>query len=435
MSTVGVIGKDGRTSAICRHLQQSDATVVRLPWTSGAPDAAIAAVLEQIDAHRIDLVVVGPEDPLAAGVADALHRRGIPCVGPRQAAARLETSKAFTRELLRKFEIPGNPRYRVFRTLDGTGEFLRELGEYVIKPDGLTGGKGVKVSGDHLSSLADGQAYCEELLQHGSDAVVIEERLDGEEFSLMSFCDGTSLVDMPVVQDHKRAFDGDRGPNTGGMGSYSCSDHSLPFLSADDVRQASEINRAVARAVREETGVEYKGVLYGGFMRTANGIRLIEYNARFGDPEALNIFSVLRTPFGRICRAIVEGTLGSLSVEFAPLATVCKYIVPQGYPADPVRNASVDPRELGPESDDLKIYPAAIEERDGRWMLTGSRAIGFVGIHHDIAEAARIAEEAAAAVKGPVYHRTDIGSEPLIAQRIRHIETLTKHAVRSHVPV
>jgi phosphoribosylamine--glycine ligase len=434
MSTVGVIGKDGRTSAICRHLQQSGMTVVRLPWKSGAYEDSIAQVLDAVDRDQIGLVVVGPEDPLAAGVVDALESRGVGCVGPRKAAARLETSKAFTRELLRKHEIPGNPRYRVFNSTEGVGAFLRELGEYVVKPDGLTGGKGVKVSGDHLHTVAEAEAYCDELLQHGYDAVVIEERLDGEEFSLQSFCDGTTLVDMPVVQDHKRAFEGDQGPNTGGMGSYSCRDHSLPFLTADDLQQASAINRAVAHAVREETGVAYKGVLYGGFMRTAHGIRLIEYNARFGDPEALNILSVLRTPLGRICEAIAGGSLASVPVEFAPLATVCKYIVPKGYPTEPVRNASVDPSELGPETDHLKIYPAAVEERDGRLVLTGSRGIAFVGIHQDLAEAARIAEDAASAVKGPVYHRTDIGSDRLVARRVEHIETLKRHAARNQVP-
>ena len=433
MSTVGVIGKDGRTSAICRYLEQSGMTVVRLPWKSGEAAASIAQIVDAIDRHGISLVVIGPEDPLGAGVVDALEDRGIACVGPRRAAARLETSKAFTRDLVQKYGIAGNPRYRVFRSTDGVGAFLRELGEYVVKPDGLTGGKGVKVSGDHLHAFEEGEAYCAELLQHGYEAVVIEERLDGEEFSLQSFCDGTTLVDMPVVQDHKRAFDGDQGPNTGGMGSYSCSDHSLPFLTADDVGQASAINRAVARAVREETGVAYKGVLYGGFMRTAHGVRLIEYNARFGDPEALNILSVLRTPLGRVCEAIAGGTLDSLQVEFAPFATVCKYIVPQGYPTEPVRDASVDPRDLPSETDNLKIYRAAVEERDGRLVLTGSRAIGFVGIHRELAEAARIAEAAASAVKGPVYHRTDIGSDRLIAQRVKHIEALRTRSAGNEV--
>ena len=167
--------------------------------------------------------------------------------------------------------------------MNGVKEFISELsGEYVVKYDGLMGGKGVKVSGEHLMSIEDGVSYCSELIKIGG-TFVIEEKLHGEEFSLMSFCDGSSVEHMPAVQDHKRAYEGDIGPNTGGMGSYTDSNHSLPFLNDNDLNQAREINENVSSALKNEYETGYKGILYGGFMATSNGVKLIEYNARFGD--------------------------------------------------------------------------------------------------------------------------------------------------------
>jgi phosphoribosylamine--glycine ligase len=387
--------------------------------------ALIDEVLAAAREEKPDFVFIGPEGPLASGVVDALQTElGIPCVGPTAKLAQLESSKAFTRDLLRRHDIPGNPEYRVFSTGDGLAAYCRELGEFVVKPDGLTGGKGVKVSGTHLQSAREGAAYADELFRAGHRAVIIEERLDGEEFSLQSFCDGASVADMVVVQDHKRAYDGDLGPNTGGMGAYSCPDHRLPFLTEEHRRAASAINAAVAAAIAKDTSQEYKGILYGGFMLTRQGVRLLEYNARFGDPEALNVLSVLRTDLVDICEAIIRGTLGQLTVEFAPLATVCKYVVPQGYPDHPVTDERISLARVAKESERLKYYLAAVEERGGDLYLTGSRAIGFVGIGADLDEAESIAEEAATAVDGPVYHRKDIGTRALIRQRCEHVRRI-----------
>ncbi len=169
-----------------------------------------------------------------------------------------------------------------------------------------------------------------------SSSVIVEEKFDGEEFSLQCLCDGKTVVGTPLVQDHKRRFDGDRGPNTGGMGSYSLPDHSMPFLKPSDIEEGLEITRQVAAALLKETGSPYKGVMYGGFIATKNGAKLLEYNARFGDPEAMNILPLLKTDFVEICRHIIDGTLDQLKIEFEPKATVCKYVVPKGYglPAD-----------------------------------------------------------------------------------------------------
>lgn len=378
-----------------------------------------------------DFVVCGPEEPLAAGkegIVKWLRREfGIPCIGPTKELAQIESSKSFTRRLLAKYGIPGNPKFRIFSASDGLDRieaYLSELGDFVVKPDGLTGGKGVKVSGEHLHSVADAVLYCREVFVEGHPSVVIEERLDGEEFSLQSFCDGKAVKDMPVVQDHKRAHDADTGPNTGGMGSYSCEDHSLPFLTQEDLRQASKINELVASALLKETGEPYKGILYGGFMATHDGVRLIEYNARFGDPEALNVLSLLKTDFADVCEAIICGTLGKLRIEFEKCATVCKYVVPEGYPEHPVKHVPIDWSSIQP-SETLRIFEAAVEKDEhGRKFLSGSRAVAFVGIGADVTEAEAIAQNAASAVKGQIYYRKDIGTQALIAKRVAHMQAL-----------
>ena len=362
--------------------------------------------------------IVGPEEPLKAGVVDALEEMGIPCVGPRKALARIEWSKSFARELLTKYMIPGNPNYKVFRTLDGIQDFLKELGSFVVKPDGLTSGKGVRISEEHLHSFTEAEDYARQIIELGH-LVVIEEKLDGEEFSLQSFCDGTNVVDMPVVQDHKRAFDKDTGPNTGGMGSYSCADFGMPFLTKEDVREASMINQAVVHALRQETGEAYKGILYGGFIATRAGVRLIEYNARFGDPEAMNVLPLLKTDFVAICEAIINGTLDKMDVAFDRKFTVCKYVVPRGYPTIPEKDLPIG--NIPTQLENLKIYYAAVNKEDCEVRLTGSRALALVAMGDTMGEAERIAEEAAGRVTGPVRHRSDIGTHQLIEKRIKHM--------------
>ena len=424
-----IIGKDGRTSAIERCLRES-VRVERPPvnlsdWKGETPDKAKEAVLRRAREEKPDFVVIGPEEPLKEGIVDALQGElGIPCIGPTQSLARLESSKAFTRDLLSEYKIPGNVEYQVFRNMNGVEKYLRELGDYVVKPDGLTGGKGVKLSDAHLFSIQDALNYCQELFRQNHLAVVIEEKLEGEEFSLQSFCDGTHVRHMVVVQDHKRAWDGDRGPNTGGMGSYSCEDHSLPFLLPRHIEEAGAINEAVARALFKKTGEKYKGILYGGFMVTRDGIRVLEYNARFGDPETLNVLSLLKTDFVDICEAIIDEKLDKLPIVFERNATVCKYIVPDGYPENPVSGERIDLSNVPDESEKLRIYHAAVEKRGGELFLSGSRAVAFVGIGKNLVEAQAIAEEAASKVKGPVFHRRDIGTHDLIEHRIEHMRTL-----------
>lgn len=393
-------------------------------------------ILEIARAGKPDFAVIGPDDPIGAGLADALEGVEIPTVAPKKSLARIETSKGFTRELLRKYRIDASPKFRVFSIPENSHGALKEDkkemytfidqelgGSYVVKYDALKGGKGVKVSGEHLQSVDDGIAYAEECLRE-CGRVVIEEKLEGVEFSLLSFVSGTQVVDMPAVQDHKRAYEGDEGPNTGGMGTYTNADHSLPFLSASDLARAKEINRLTAKALLDECGAPYRGILYGGYMAVRDGVRLIEFNARFGDPEALNILPLLSSDFVGICEGILRGELTDDLVQFERKATVCKYITPRSYPeAKTEKGQQVHfPADI-PEN--ARVYYGDItEEHDGRLLLGGSRSAGIVGIGRTIAEAEKIAQALCNEVEGPVRFRSDIGTEEMIRKRVEMMRTL-----------
>jgi len=239
----------------------------------------LVAINEFAEKIKPDFAFIGPEDPLSQGVVDSLKKIGIESVGPIKALAKLETSKGFTRELMAKYKIKGNAIFKNFKSMDGIKEFLKELDGFVVKPDGLTGGKGVKVQGEHLATVQDALDYCEEVLK-SHPSVVVEDKLDGEEFSLQCLTDGKTVVATPPVQDHKRAYVNDEGPNTGGMGSYSCEDHSLPFMTQADVDEGLRITQEMADAMYKEYGAYYKGIMYAGLIITKDGVKLIEYNAR-----------------------------------------------------------------------------------------------------------------------------------------------------------
>jgi phosphoribosylamine-glycine ligase len=716
----------------------------------------ITAFAKQVGA---DFCFVGPEAPLDFGAVDALAKIGVPSVGPVKELAKLETSKAFAHILMEKHRIPGLPKFGVFKSTDGVKEFLLSLDSFVVKPDGLTGGKGVMVHEEHLKNANDALKYCEDVLKsHAS--VIIEEKLEGEEFSLQSFTDGRFVLDCPPAQDHKRAYENDEGPNcysedteiltedgwktfdklknsdkvatfdpkskffrfeksqkihwrkysgkmiqfrnrnvdllvtpnhkmlfqqrrrkkkvfvieaknykgenyiyqackwngedpkyfvlpehdykfnrklektkinfkdwvgflalflsegyivntkedkrvyicqteksknfkmfvdileklpfkfnyekhhkkfrinslqlvnylekfgksqakyvpnyiknatentileflkafclgdgdihygqmrfcssskrmiddlqemiiricfastitvdkrttminpinrkryparpvysttirktnktsirknnvkevnyegyigcvtvstgfvivrrknkivisgnTGGMGSYSCADHMLPFMRKSDLDDAHRITELVAKAIAKETGTLYKGVMYGGFMVTRNGVKLLEYNARLGDPETMNVLPILSSDFIELCLGVTNGALAKVKADFEKKATVCKYVVPQGYPDNPVRSEKI---EIAPATK-AKVYYASVDQRPDGLYMSGSRAVAFVGISGEFTEAERIAEEAVKSVKGKVFHRPDIGTKPLLDKRVRHMQMI-----------
>lgn len=423
-----VVGGGGREHAIASALGRSTRTEILSVMARRNPgiDAIAGKVhlCRETDVKAVagfakeagaEYAVIGPEAPLEAGIVDELGSAGIPCIGPTKAAARLETDKAFCRQMMDTNQLEGCPMYRVFHSAGDAADFIEGYeGDLVVKPIGLTGGKGVRIMGEQVDR-AGAIAYARSL----NGNVVLEERLLGEEFTLQAFVDGNHLVPMPLVQDHKRAYAGDTGPNTGGMGSYSMPDHMLPFVSERDYRKALAIMQSVVAAMGR-AGSPYKGILYGQFMNTARGPKVIEFNARFGDPEAMNVLSLLSSDLSEIVSRIADGSLASSHVTFEPLATVCKYLVPEGYPETPHAG---DPITL-PANPPALLYYANVEKKAGTLVTQTSRTLAYVGMGETLEEAERNAEQAASGVQGPVRYRRDVGTRALLDRRIAHMKEL-----------
>lgn len=392
-----------------------------------ANEKDVAKIVEYAKGKGVTLAVIGPEAPLEVGIADALDAAGIPTASPSKAAAMIETSKSFARELMLKHGIAGRAKFAVANDISEVKRAIDDLGEsVVVKPTGLTGGKGVKVFGEHLMSKEDIISYAKDVLENrigGSAQLVIEEKLVGEEFTLQAFCDGRRLAPMPAVQDHKRAFEGDKGPNTGGMGSYSQADGLLPFLRADEYDVAVGIMSDVTDALRKE-GAEYKGVLYGQFMLTKDGPKVVEFNARFGDPEAMNVLSILNSDFAAVCEKMAGGNISMNSAVFATKATVCKYIVPEGYGTKPMAGEEITIDESAIADEGAILYFANVNASDGRVLTTTSRSAGIVGVAKDIEEAEEIAERAIKHISGRIAVRHDIGKSDVIQARVRHMKEI-----------
>ena len=370
----------------------------------------IAAFAEEIDAT---VAIVGPESALEAGVADALDEAGVYTFGPGTMEARIETDKAYQREFMVENDVPGCPDFETFYDMEAACAYIDDYdGDLAVKPVGLTGGKGVKVTGDQVTK-DEAKAY---LRNEDYERVVLEERLVGEEFTVQAFVADGDLRVTPAVQDHKRAYEGDEGPNTGGMGSYSDAALHLPFMTEDDYAEAVAILDAVVEALPE-----YKGILYGQFMLTPEGPKVVEFNARFGDPEAMNTLPVLATPLLDVLVAAREGE--SLpELEFAERATVCKYAVPEGYPTDPEAGAKIEVDEDA--AGDAILFYASVDERDDGLYTTTSRSFAVVGVADTIAEAEEIAEDALAAAGEGFHVRHDIGTADLVQRRIDHVNEL-----------
>lgn len=443
MERVLLVGNGGREHAIARAVKRSNGPV-QLYAFMGAKNPGIArlckefvvgnvldakAVAEFAVSRGITLAVIGPEAPLEAGVVDELLKNGVECAGPTKSAARLETDKGFARELLKKYRVKGSPAFGVFTDLGEACDFIDSLGKpVVVKPAGLTGGKGVKIVGEHLKDADEAKEYAREIIEKGVGGikkVVVEEKLDGEEFSLQAFVDGRRVIGTPMVQDHKRAFENDEGPNTGGMGSYSDASYILPFLRKSDYEDGLSIIQKAVEAYRKETGEEYKGFLYGGFIVTSRGVRLLEFNARLGDPEAMNTLSVIKSDFLNALERVVDGNLKTVS--FYKKATVCKYLVPEGYPLSPKKNELIEVDERGIERSGALLYYASVNEIDGKLYTGSSRTAGLVGISESIEKAEGIAESAVGFVKGRLFYRRDIGTRELIEKRIEHMRRLRGH--------
>jgi phosphoribosylamine--glycine ligase len=365
---------------------------------------------------RDTIAIISNEEPLGNGVVDRLLQMNIPTVGPTQKLARIETSKLYTRMLMESFSGI-NPEWCDFHpgaTLLEMSEWMQHLDDdFVVKPDGLTGGKGVRVMGDHFNSRDEGLKYCQQLLDSGN-SIIIEEKLVGEEFSLMSLIGGEVVHTYPI-QDFKRLKNGDTGPNTGGMGSYACStigETSLPFAQ-NYYEEACKTNYLASIELQVDNEQEYRGILYGNYIITQNRLRLIEFNARFGDPEVMNLLPLLETDGAELFAAIATGKLTANMVKFTNKASVVKYLVPETYP-ETGPTTQLDLSQVT-EQPGLRVYRSGLNLD----VTTGSRIVAMVGIADTLEEAEQIAEIACQEVPGPVIHRSDIGTEALIIHRSR----------------
>ncbi|MGY5879682.1 MAG: phosphoribosylamine--glycine ligase [Candidatus Thorarchaeota archaeon] len=413
MTKVLLIGNGAREHAIATALDRSD---VEIHAHMERKNPGIAKLCKEFtigsttetkklpDLFGIDYVFIGPEAPLAVGISDFITSQGVPCIAPTKDAAMIETSKTFARLVIEQTTPKANPQFMVTRSVDDLRKFENKIGveNIVVKPNGLTGGKGVKIFGEHLNSRDELERYAIDLLTK-EGVVVLEEKLEGTEFTMQAFSDGNRLETMPLVRDYKRAYDGDTGPNTGSMGSLSTPDHGLPYVTPEDFQAAKAIMDATLVGIKKKAGSIFKGILYGQFMKTETGVKVIEYNARFGDPEAMNVLSILSTSMDEICQGIIDGNLGQ--VQFENKATVCVYVVPEGYPGpDVVKDSPIDISV----ATTAQLYHASVYEKDDQILTTGSRAIGVLGKGDTVAQAREIAYANASRIKGKVRFRSDI---------------------------
>jgi phosphoribosylamine--glycine ligase len=395
----------------------------------------------------LDFVLVGSEKPIIEGLRDLIERRtGLPVICPKQAYA-IEESKITQRVLFQEIAPEANPRFKVFNPADyklkdlktDVYRWLDELdNQAVVKPDKPALGKGVGVWGDHFASREQLFEHFLSNFQYGP--VIIEEKIDGEESSFMGFCDGKHFISLPDTRDYKRAFDGDQGPNTGGMGSYKDRADWLPFLTASNRKRELELGNKIFNGWRAkiEDDSALRGVpLYLAFMHTSSGIKVLEINSRPGDPEIINILPILKNDFVDVCFKMVDGNLTDIELEKE--ATVLTYKVPpeyggyaEAFPGKIEKSAINTPVDLSKAQaltkrygDKIRIYPGSMETREGKNYALKSRAVGILGIADSIDQAREISLEGARAVTGgALWNREDVASKQHIAHSIDHMERL-----------
>jgi phosphoribosylamine--glycine ligase len=365
-----------------------------------------ASVIGFCRKKRIDFVVVGPEAPLCAGIVDDLEAAGIKAFGPSQAAARLEGSKGFTKDLCRSAGIP-TAAYERFRIVAEAKAYVRERGApIVVKADGLAAGKGVVVA----ESVAEAEAAIDMILGGGlgmaGAELVIEEFLSGEEASFFALCDGETALPLASAQDHKRAFDGDKGPNTGGMGAYSPAPIIDPAMSA---RVMGEIVEPTMRAMKG-LGAPYKGVLYAGLMITGSGPKLIEYNVRFGDPECQVLMPRLMSDLVPALLASRDGVLKSVDLRWFPQAALTVVMAARGYPGSYAKGSAIEGLDEAAAVAGVEIFHAGTKQEGARILANSGRVLDIAALGKTVGEARARAYEAASCIRWPDgFYRHDIG--------------------------
>lgn len=415
-----VVGGGGREHALVWKLKQSPRVkkIYCAPGNAGIAQLAdcvtiaaedIQGLLHFAEQASIDLTVVGPEAPLVAGIVDTFEQAGRRIFGPSQKAALLEGSKALAKEIMVKYGIP-TARHATFSTAEAAYAYIQEQGApCVVKADGLAAGKGVVVAMDEETALAAVKEIMENrAFGEAGNQVVIEEYLEGEEVSILAFTDGQTVVPMVSAQDHKRVFDGDRGPNTGGMGAYSPAPVYNPGVAQQVVKQILEPTVAAMRTERRE----YRGVLYAGLMITANGPKVLEFNVRFGDPETQVVLPRLKTDLVDIIEAILDQRLEQLKIEWYPQTAVCVVLAAGGYPGSYQKGMVIE--GLDRLTQEVLVFHAGTTRRDGRIVTNGGRVLGVTALGDTIQTAIDRAYAAVEQIKfADMHYRRDIGYRAL----------------------
>ena len=414
-----VVGSGGREHAIVRKLKESPQVeeVLCAPGNGGiSRDAACFPVnamdkegmLALAQEQQVDLVFVAPDDPLAAGMVDFLEAAGIPCFGPNAAAAQIEASKVFSKDLMKKYGIP-TAGYEVFSDPAAALEYIKAQGKYpaVIKADGLALGKGVVIAQNEEEAKAALHSIMEDKIFGESGAhVVVEEFLTGPEVSVLAFTDGKAMCPMVSSMDHKRAYDGDKGPNTGGMGTISPN----PFYTEAVAQQCMERIFLPTMAAMNAEGRPFKGCLYFGLMLTPDGPKVIEYNSRFGDPETQVVLPRLQTDFAQIVEAVAQERLSELSIQWSEQASACVVMASGGYPGSYPKGIEIHGLDANGQAEGVTVYHAGTKLEDGKFLTNGGRVLGITALG-DTLEAAL--NKAYAAVENITFegamYRKDIG--------------------------
>ncbi len=417
-----VIGGGGREHAIIRKLKENPEieVIYALPGNAGMGEAVpvpevgakdISAQVAFALSHGVDYAVVAPDDPLALGAVDALTAAGIPCFGPDARAAVIESSKAFAKDLMKKYGIP-TARYETFSDPESACAYLETVGlPIVVKADGLALGKGVVIAKTREEAKAAVHSLMEDKVFGASgDRVVIEEFLTGPEVSILCFTDGVTVKPMVSSMDHKRAGDGDTGPNTGGMGTVAPNPYYTPAI-AGTCRET--IFLPTVRAMAAE-GRPFRGCLYFGLMLTANGPKVIEYNCRFGDPETQVVLPLMESDLLTVMRACTAGTLAETEVKFSSRSACCVVLASQGYPG---KYETGFPLTMTPEAA-AHTYIAGAKEKEGVLVTAGGRVAGVTAVQPTLGQAVQAAYERVGHVHFEnAYYRRDIGARALQALR------------------
>ncbi len=433
MKKILLLGRWGKTHALAKAIVEKSPQKTEVYCYMDKPNTGLAAIatdyflgdmkdnqkiIDYAASKKVDFAIAVPHMSLSNDISVDMEKHGIPCIGPNKICSRLETSKTFLREILSVTDPDASPEYKKFTSREDALDHAREVDyDFAVKPAGVTEGDGVKVIGIQLKNKEEAEDYIEEIFDKnigGIPEVILEERLIGREYTIQAFVSKRALLGMPATRDYKLLYEGEKGLNTPGMGSISFADHLLPFLSKDEYQHSLEIMARVVKYLAEEYGAFYQGCLSGQFIKTKEGIKVIEFNVRPGDSEIMNIIPILKTDFVEICEAILENRLLDLQIDYEPKATVCKYVVKEGFPK-PKGDMIIDIDEEAIRKAGADLFYSCFAVKQNVYKPS-PRGVAITAKGDTLQEAYELCEEMLQKhIKGEqLWHRKDIGTEDLL---------------------